>query len=74
MAANSTKTSSAVSIVYKTGVDTKGKNILKKQRFNNVKPSASTQDTYDTVMAISPLMEFGVESIENADISVITNA
>lgn len=56
MSVTSVKSGSSLVIQFKQGVNKKGENIIKAQKFSNVKPAASDQDIYDVARAFETLM------------------
>ncbi|MBV7271628.1 DUF1659 domain-containing protein [Clostridiaceae bacterium UIB06] len=74
MAAAATKLSSDLVIVIKTGVDKKGKEVLKKATLGNLDLKAADQDVFDVVKAVEKLLNYPVNEIQKADHSVIVNA
>ena len=73
MALASTLANTTLSIRYKEGVDSTGKDIIKAKKFSNVKTSAVDQDLYDTAAALSPLMRYPVADILRSNDSVLIN-
>ncbi|WP_411683097.1 DUF1659 domain-containing protein [Clostridium thailandense] len=74
MAASSSKLSSNLVIVIKTGVDKKGKEVLKKATLGSLDLKAVDQDVFDVVKGIEKLLNYPVNEIQKADHSVIVNA
>lgn len=74
MAATSTKLNSTLVIKYKDGVDQKGKEIIKNQRFSKVKPTATEQALYDTALEIEKLLGKTLDEVLREDQSGIMNA
>ncbi|AYD40817.1 DUF1659 domain-containing protein [Clostridium fermenticellae] len=74
MAAKSTKLSSTLSIVEKTGLNKQGKEILKKVTLGKIAMDAADQDVYDVVKAIGDILTYPVNEIQKVDNTVITNA
>ncbi|WP_333887876.1 DUF1659 domain-containing protein [Clostridium sp.] len=74
MAANATLMETSIVLSYKDGLDDKGKDIIKKQTFSNIKITASSQDIYDAVEKIEVLLGKTIEEIVRKDESVVTNA
>lgn len=56
MAVNSVKLKSTLVIQYVDGVDKEGKDIIKSQRFNNVKVSATDENIYDVGNILGSLL------------------
>ena len=73
MALVSTLANTSLSIRYKDGLDSTGKDIIKAKKFSNVKTGAVDQDLYDTAAALSPLMKYPVEDILRSNDSVLIN-
>lgn len=73
MAATSTKLNSTLVIKYKDGLDEKGKEIIKKQRFTKIKPTATEQAVYDTALEIEKLLGKTLDEVLREDQSGITN-
>jgi hypothetical protein len=67
MAVSSTQVSSSLSLKYKDGIDSKGKDIMKTKKFSNVKVAATDQNVYDTAAALTQLMKY--PSIETCRIN-----
>ena len=74
MAATASKLNSTLVVKYKDGVDKKGKEIIKKQRFAKVKPAATEQAVYDTALEIEKLLGRKLDEVIREDQSGITNA
>lgn len=74
MALLSSLTNTAVSLRYKEGVDSTGKDIIKAKKFSNVKISAVDQDIYDTAAALGNLMSYPVSQVVRSNDSVLINA
>ncbi len=74
MAAIATKLNSTLVIKYKDGVDQKGKEIIKKQRFAKIKPAATEQAVYDTALEIEKLLGKTLDEVLREDQSGIMNA
>lgn len=74
MALLSSLTNTAVSLRYKEGVDSTGKDIIKAKKFSNVKISAVDQDIYDTAAALGSLMSYPVSQVVRSNDSVLINA
>lgn len=74
MAATSTKLNSTLVIKHKDGVDQKGKEIIKNQRFSKVKPTATEQELYDTALEIEKLLGKTLDEVLREDQSGIMNA
>jgi len=74
MALLSSLTNTAVSLRYKEGVDSTGKDIIKAKKFSNVKISAVDQDIYDTAAALGSLISYPVSQVVRSNDSVLINA
>ena len=74
MAATSTKLQTALVLKYKDGVDEKGKEIIKKQRFSKVKTTATEQDIYDVSVEVGKLLGKTLDEVIREDQSGIMNA
>jgi hypothetical protein len=74
MAAKSTKLSCDLVVVTQTGVDAKGKEILKKSTIGKLLLSAADQDVLDVVLGIEKVLNYPVNEIQKNDHNVITSA
>ncbi|WML33455.1 DUF1659 domain-containing protein [Clostridium sp. OS1-26] len=74
MAATATKLQTALLLKYKDGVDAKGKEIIKSQRFSKVKTTATEQDIYDVSVEIGKLLGKPLDEVIREDQSGIMNA
>jgi hypothetical protein len=74
MAAKATKLSSTLVIKYVEGVDAKGKDIIKSQRFAKVKTTAAEQDLLDVALEMEKLLGKTLNEVVREDQSGITNA
>ena len=74
MAVQSTQTKSALSLKYKEGVDSNGKDIIKTKKFSNIKVVADNQGLFDVAAALSPLMKYPVVDIVRSNDSTLANA
>ncbi|MCH5138510.1 DUF1659 domain-containing protein [Clostridiaceae bacterium UIB06] len=72
MAAKATKLSSTLVIKYVEGVDAKGKDIIKSQRFAKVKTTAAEQDLLDVALEIEKLLGKTLNEVVREDQSGIT--
>ena len=68
MAVVATKIKSAVQINYLTGTDGKGVDIIKGQKFSNVKIDALDQAIFDTATALAPMISYPMTGIQKTDI------
>ena len=74
MAVQSIQIKSSLSLRYKEGVDSKGKDIIKTKKFSNIKVVADNQGLYDVAAAITPLMKYPIVEILRSNDSVLNNA
>lgn len=74
MAAKATKLSSALVLKYVDGVDEKGKEVIKKQRFAKVKTTAVEQDILDVALEVEKLLGKTLNEIIREEQSGITVA
>lgn len=74
MALQNTLAQSAVSIRYKAGIDSTGKDIIKSKKYTNVKVTADDQSVYDTAAALVPLMQYELSNILRTNDSFLINA
>lgn len=74
MAASSTKLSSSLVIVEKTGTNKQGKDVLKKVNLGKIDMKAADQDILDVVTGIQNVLNYPVNEIQKNDNSVIVNA
>lgn len=74
MAATASKLQTTLVLKYKDGVDQKGKEIIKSQRFSKVKTTASDQNIYDVSVEIEKLLGKTLDEIVKEDQSSIMNA
>ncbi|MHC1719485.1 MAG: DUF1659 domain-containing protein [Clostridiaceae bacterium] len=56
MAVTATKTDCSMVLKFVQGVDEFGRDIIKSQKFSNLKTTALDQDIYDVAMALETLM------------------
>ena len=73
MAVQSTLAKSALSLKYKEGVDTNGKDIMRTKKFTNVKVTAADQDIFDISDAFTSLMLYPVSEVLRSDDSMLAN-
>ena len=73
MAVESTLSKSALSLKYKEGVDTNGKDIIRTKKFSNVKVTAADQDIFDISDAFTSLMLYPVSEVLRSDDSMLAN-
>ena len=67
MAVQSTLAKSALSLKYKEGVDTNGKDIIRTKKFSNIKVTAADQDIFDISDAFTSLMLYPVSEVLRSD-------
>ena len=73
MAATATKLQTTLIVKYIDGVDPKGKEIIKSQRFSKVKTNATEQGLFDVAKEVEKLIGKTLDEIIRADESGITN-
>ena len=73
MAIISTTVQSTVSLKFKTGVDAQGKDVLKSQKFSNVKVTASNDDIYAVGTSLGTLLMYPVTDVIRDDSNTIIN-
>ena len=73
MAVESTLAKSALSLKYKEGVDTNGKDIMRTKKFSNIKVTAADQDIFDISDAFTSLMIYPVSEVLRSDDSTLAN-
>lgn len=73
MAVNLNLLETSIVLSYKDGLDSEGKDIIKKQTFSNVKVTVSSQDIYDVAGVIESLIGKTIEEILKKDESVVIN-
>jgi len=73
MAANASLLETSIVLSYKDGLDSEGKDIIKRQTFSNIKVTASSQDIYDVTGEIEILLGKAIEEIVRKDESLVTN-
>lgn len=71
MSTKSTKLQCSLQMRYKTGVDAKGKDVIKKQSFSKVKTDAVDDDVLAIGTAISAVLKYPVVQILRDDINHI---
>ena len=74
MAVQSTLAKSALSLKYKEGVDTNGKDIMRTKKFSNIKVTAADQDIFDISDAFTSLMLYPVSEVLRTDDSLLAEA
>jgi len=73
MAVVSTPVSSALSIKFKAGVDSNGKDIIKAKKFSNVKVTAAPDKLLEIGTALGSLLKNEFVSVGRTDDSVLVN-
>lgn len=73
MAATATKLQTTLIVKYIDGVDPKGKEITKSQRFSKVKTNAAEQGIFDVAKEVEKLIGKTLDEIIREDESGITN-
>lgn len=73
MALQNVHVTTALTIRYKDGIDSTGKDIVKGKKFSNVKVTATDENIYATAMAISDLMQYSIDSILRTDDNALVN-
>jgi hypothetical protein len=72
MAVNSTIVDSALVIQFKTGIDAKGNDIVKNQRFNSLKVDSTDEDAYAVGAAIGGLLTFPLVDVQRENDTLLT--
>jgi hypothetical protein len=72
MAAKATKLSSTLVLKYIDGVDAKGNDVIKTQRFAKVKTTAVEQDLLDVALEMEKLLGKALNEVVREDQSGIT--
>jgi len=73
MAVVSTPVSSALSIKFKAGIDSNGKDIIKAKKFSNVKVTAAPDKLLEIGTALGSLLKNEFVSVGRTDESVLVN-
>jgi len=73
MAVVSTPVSSALSIKFKAGIDSTGKDIIKAKKFSNVKVTAAPDKLLEIGTALGSLLKNEFVSVGRTDDSVLVN-
>jgi len=73
MAINSTKVQSTMVVKFKTGVDEKGKDIIKNQRFSKVKVVATDENILLVGQALGTLLKYPLIEVDREDQNLIIN-
>jgi hypothetical protein len=55
---------SSLVIIYDAGIDEDGEPIFKRRTFNNVKTSATHDELFSIVQALTPLQQYSVNRVE----------
>lgn len=74
MSAKTTKLSSTLVLKYIDGVDAKGKDIIKTQRFAKVKTTATEENLLDVAIEMEKLLGKSLNEVIREDENGITNA
>jgi hypothetical protein len=71
MEVKSTLIKSTLTLRYKEGIDSNGKDIIKTKKFSNIKVTAADEKILNVAAAFSPLMKYPVlESLRSNDNSL----
>ena len=73
MATTAAKLQSTMTIRYKAGTDVKGKDIIKKQSFANVKVDSANDNIYAVAQSLGKLLPYPVNEILRSDDSSIVS-
>ena len=73
MAVTSTKVQSTMNVKFKTGIDAKGKDILKNQRFSKVKVTAVEAGIFAVGTALGTLLKYPLVEVLREDINILIN-
>jgi O-acetylhomoserine/O-acetylserine sulfhydrylase-like pyridoxal-dependent enzyme len=73
MAVKSTLVDSALTLKYKSGVDSNGKDIIKTKKFSNIKETATDENVYAVAAAFGPLMQYPVMQSLRTNENALTN-
>jgi len=73
MAVKSTKVQSTMNVKFKTGIDAKGEDILKNQRFSKVKVTAGDDNILAVGTALGTLLKYPMVEVLREDINIIIN-
>ena len=73
MAVKTTLVDSALTLKYKEGIDSNGKDIVKTKKFSNIKVTATDENVYAVAAAFSPLMKYPVMQSLRTNDSALTN-
>jgi hypothetical protein len=73
MAVKSTKVQSTMNVKFKTGIDAKGNDILKNQRFSKVKVTAGDSNILAIGTVLGALLKYPMVDVAREDINIIIN-
>ena len=73
MAVKSTKVQSTMNVKFKTGIDAKGNDILKNQKFSKVKVTAGDSNILAVGTALGTVLKYPMVDIAREDINIIIN-
>ena len=73
MAVKSTLIDSALTLKYKEGIDSNGKDIIKSKKFSKVKVTATDENVYAVAAAFSPLLKYPVMQSLRTNDNALTN-
>lgn len=71
MSTKTTKVQSSLQMRYKTGTDTSGKDIIKKQSFSKVKPAVTDDDVLAIGTAVAAVLKYPVVQILRDDVNQV---
>lgn len=74
MAVTTTKVQSILAIKYKVGMDAKGNDQFKTQRFSKVKVNAPDEKLFEIGTALGTLLKYPVNEVLREDDQLIVNA
>lgn len=74
MAVTSNKVVSAMTLKYKTGVNTSGKDVFKSQKFSTIKLDAADDNLYAVAQALGGLLNYPVAEVQRQDQNTILGA
>lgn len=70
--ANSVLVQNSVEVKYQIGVDSKGKEVFKKQTFKNISADATDDNLVELSDAVESLMDYKVSTIQKQQNFIIT--
>lgn len=73
MAVKSTKVQSTMNVKFKTGIDAKGNDILKNQKFAKVKVTAADSNILSVGTALGALLKYPMVDVVREDTNIIIN-